>query len=270
MQVGMHRIIDTATRFGVVDHMEPVLAMALGAGETTPYRMTSAYSSFVNGGRKVAPHLIEEVEDRDGKDAYRADQRACSGCDAPFTGDDSPDVPYAGEQLIDPITAYQIQTMLEGVVLRGTAAQANILGRPVGGKTGTTNDFRSAWFMGFTPQIVVGVFVGYDDNRSLGKGETGAVAALPIFIEFMQEALKGYPVMDFKAPPGTKFANVGPNREAFRPGTEPSARALPVSAPGVGSKPFAITPVAPQPAPPDTPRAPDAGTPPETPENPGD
>jgi penicillin-binding protein 1A len=270
MQVGMHRIIDTATRFGVVDHMEPVLAMALGAGETTPYRMTSAYSSFVNGGRKVAPHLIEEVEDRDGKDVYRADQRACSGCDAPFTGDDSPDVPYAGEQLIDPITAYQIQTMLEGVVLRGTAAQANILGRPVGGKTGTTNDFRSAWFMGFTPQIVVGVFVGYDDNRSLGKGETGAVAALPIFIEFMQEALKGYPVMDFKAPPGTKFANVGPNREAFRPGTEPSARALPVSAPGVGSKPFAITPVAPQPAPPDTPRAPDAGTPPETPENPGD
>jgi penicillin-binding protein 1A len=96
-----------------------------------------------------------------------------------------------------------------------------VLGRPIGGKTGTTNDFRSAWFVGFSPQIVVATYIGFDDNRSLGKGETGAVAALPIFIEFMQEALKGYPPMDFKAPPGTKFANVGPNREAFRPGTEP-------------------------------------------------
>ena len=253
MQVGMHRIVDTAKRFGVVDHMDPVLAMALGAGETTPFRMTGGYASFVNGGRKVTPHLIEEVEDRDGKVIYRADTRDCPGCESAFTGDDGPDIPYSGQQLIDPITAYQIQTMLEGVVLRGTATQANVLGRPIGGKTGTTNDFRSAWFMGFSPQIVVGVFVGFDDNRSLGKGETGAVAALPIFIEFMQEALKGYPVMDFKAPPGTKFANVGPNREAFRPGTEPQARALAVSAPGVGAKPFAITPAAP-PTPADTPK----------------
>jgi penicillin-binding protein 1A len=252
-QVGMRRIVDTAKRFGVVDHMDPVLAMALGAGETTPFRMTGAYASFVNGGRKVTPHLVEEVEDRDGKVIYRADTRDCPGCEAAFTGDDGPDVPYAGAQLIDPITAYQIQTMLEGVVLRGTATQANVLGRPIGGKTGTTNDFRSAWFMGFSPQIVVGVFVGFDDNRSLGKGETGAVAALPVFIEFMQEALKGYPVMDFKAPPGTKFANVGPNREAFRPGTEPQARALAVSAPGVGARPFAITPAAP-PTPADTPK----------------
>ncbi|HEY5288528.1 MAG TPA: penicillin-binding protein 1A [Caulobacteraceae bacterium] len=254
-QVGMRRIIDTAKRFGVVDHMDPVLAMALGAGETTPFRMTGAYASFVNGGRKVTPHLIEEVENRDGKLIYRADARECPDCDGAFTGADGPDIPYAGQQLIDPITAYQIDTMLEGVVLRGTATQANVLGRPIGGKTGTTNDFRSAWFMGFSPQIVVGVFVGYDDNRSLGKGETGAVAALPVFIEFMQEALKGYPVMDFKAPPGTKFANVGPNREAFRPGTEPHAQAVALSAPGVGARPFAITPAAPlSPPPADTPK----------------
>ena len=257
-QVRMPRIIATAKRFGVVDHMDPVLSMALGAGETTPFRMTGAYASFVNGGRKVTPHLIEEVEDRDGKNIYRADARACSGCEAAFTGEDGPDVPYAGEQLIDPITAYQIDTMLEGVVQRGTAAQASSLGRPIGGKTGTTNDFRSAWFMGFSPQIVVGTFVGFDDNRSLGKGETGAVAALPIFIEFMQEALKGMPVMDFKAPPNTKFANVGPNREALRPATEPTPRAQPVSAHGVGARPFAITPATPAPAPPaDLPRAPD-------------
>jgi penicillin-binding protein 1A len=269
MQVGMHRIIATAKRFGVVDHMDPVLAMALGAGETTPFRMTGAYSSFVNGGRKISPHLIEEVEDRDGKSLYRADKRECPGCEAAFTGDDGPDIPYGGEQLIDPITAYQIDTMLEGVVLRGTAVQANSLGRPIGGKTGTTNDFRSAWFMGFSPQIVVGTFVGFDDNRSLGKGETGAVAALPIFIEFMQEALKGMPKMDFKAPPNTKFANVGPNREAFRPGTEPSARALPVSAPGVGARPFAITPAAPAPpAPPvNLPNPPAALPPAKTPDD---
>jgi penicillin-binding protein 1A len=241
--------------------MDPVLAMALGAGETTPFRMTGAYASFVNGGRKVFPHLIEEVGDRDGDIVYRADGRNCPGCDAAFTGEDGPDVTYGGAQLIDPVTAYQIDTMLEGVVLRGTAVQANSLGRPIGGKTGTTNDFRSAWFMGFSPQIVVGVFVGFDDNHSLGKGETGAVAALPIFIEFMQEALKGLPVMDFTAPVGTKFANVGPNREAFRPGTEPGASALTVSAPGVGARPFAITPAAPPPS--SVPKAAIAARPPE-------
>jgi penicillin-binding protein 1A len=226
-QVGMKRIVDTAERFGVVDRMDPVLSMALGAGETTPFRMTAAYSAFVNGGRKINAHLIELVDDRTGQTIYKADRRACDGCDAPFSGDFGPEIPESGEQLIDPITAYQIDTMLEGVVIRGTAYAAHVLGRPLGGKTGTTNDFRSAWFMGFSPQIVVGVFVGFDDNRSLGQGETGAVAALPIFIEFMQEAIKGLPPIDFTAPPNTKFAMVGPNREAFRPGTEPSLPAAP-------------------------------------------
>jgi penicillin-binding protein 1A len=247
-QVGMKRIISTAERFGVVDKMDPVLAMALGAGETTPLRMAGAYSSFVNGGRKIAPHLIELVENRDGKDIYRADARDCPGCTAPFSGDAGPDIPPSGEQLIDPITAYQIDSMLEGVVIRGTGAAAAVLGRPIGGKTGTTNDFRSAWFMGFSPQIVVGVFVGFDDNRSLGKGETGAVAAVPIFIEFMQEALKDLPPLEFKAPPDAKFAMVGPNREAFRPGTEPQPRPVPtgIAAPG-GDEAFAITPLGPPP-----------------------
>ncbi len=220
-QVGMRRIAATAKAFGVTDHMDPVLAMALGAGETTPYRMTGAYAAFVNGGRKISPHLIEEVQDRTGDLVFRSDTRDCPACEAAFSGGDGPDLQPAGAQLIDPITAYQIDTMLEGVVLRGTGVAASVLGRPIGGKTGTTNDFRSAWFMGFSPQIVVGVFVGFDDNRSLGKGETGAVAALPIFIEFMQEALKGLPPLEFKPPPNAKLANVGPNREAFRPGTEP-------------------------------------------------
>jgi len=246
-QVGMAKIVATAQRFGVVDKMEPVLAMALGAGETTPFRMAAGYSSFVNGGRKVRPHLIEVVDNREGKTVYRADHRDCPLCGANFSGDFAPEIPPAGEQLIDPITAYQIDSMLEGVVLRGTGAQARVLGRPIGGKTGTTNNFRSAWFMGFSPQIVVGVFVGFDDNRTLGSGQTGAVAALPIFIEFMQEAIKGFPPLEFKAPPDAKFAMVGPNREAFRPGTE--LRATPPPTPGKRTKsadrPFAVTPLAP-------------------------
>jgi penicillin-binding protein 1A len=124
------------------------------------------------------------------------------------------------------------------VVQHGTAIQARELNWPVGGKTGTTNDFRSAWFIGFTPQLVVGTFVGFDDNRSLGQGETGAVAAVPIFIEFMKEALKGAPKLDFTAPPGAQFAQVGPNREAFRPGTIPHV----VTTPAVDATNGAVNP----------------------------
>jgi len=271
MQVGMPKIIATAKRFGIVDKMAPELSMALGAGETTPYRLTSAYAGLVNGGRRVTPHLIELVEDRSGDMLYRADPRDCPSCSAGFSGDDGPELQPAGTQLIDPITAYQIDTMLEGVALRGTAAAAHAaLGRPVGGKTGTTNDFRSAWFMGFSPQLVVGVFVGFDDNRSLGKGETGAVAALPIFIEFMQEAVKGLPPLDFKAPPDTKFAQIGPNREAFRPGTEPKVvAAQPADAAPPDQAIIPLAPSAPGPAAPGAPLpgAPKADKPPKPPED---
>jgi penicillin-binding protein 1A len=217
----------------------------------------------------VSPHLIELVENRDGAAVYRADRRTCSACDSVFTGDDGPDIQQAGDQLIDPITAYQIDTMLEGVVIRGTGAAAAVLGRPVGGKTGTTNDFRSAWFVGFSPQIVVAVYIGYDDNRSLGKGETGAVAALPVFIEFMQEAIKGLPPLEFKAPPNTKFAQIGPNREGFRPGTEPQPKLVPtVIDSGGPTSPFLVTPNEPGPEPPGNkmpPAPPKALRPPETP-----
>jgi penicillin-binding protein 1A len=248
-QVGMQKIVANAVKFGVVPKMDPVLSMALGSGETTPFRITSAYSAFLNGGRKINPHLVELVEDRDGKTIMRADSRECRDCSHDFTGDDGPDFGPAGQQVIDPITAYQIVTMLQGVVQHGTAIQARELNWPVGGKTGTTNEFRSAWFIGFTPQIVVGTFVGFDDNRSLGHGETGAVAAVPIFIEFMKEALKGMPKLDFVAPPGTVFAQVGPNKEAFQPGTEPSARvATPVLGGGGHVEP--VTPFNPAGAPP--------------------
>jgi penicillin-binding protein 1A len=232
-EVGMKKIAANAIKFGVVPKMDPELAMALGAGETTPFRLTGAYAAFLNGGRKVTPHLIELVEDRDGKPIFRDDERECHACNRDFTGDFAPEYGPQGQQVLDPITAYQIATMLQGVVQHGTAIQARELDwPPVGGKTGTTNDFRSAWFIGFTPQIVVGTFVGFDDNRSLGHGETGAVAAVPIFIEFMKEALKGMDKLDFQAPPGTVFAQVGPNREAFQPGTVPHGPVAPLGSHG--------------------------------------
>ena len=236
--VGMGKIAASAQRLGVVKDMEKVLAMALGAGETTVFKLTGAYASFVNGGKKVEPHVIEMVQDREGKTIFRADQRDCDHCNTGFNGDESPRIPAAGAQVWDPITAYQITSMLEGVVQRGTAAQASILGRPTGGKTGTTNDFRSAWFIGFTPQLLAGVYIGFDDNRSLGHGETGAVAAVPIFIDFMAEANKGYAPNDFKAPSNAKFAMVRGIREAFRPGTEPKVAVDATGAPVTGPQPY--------------------------------
>ncbi|MDR6532671.1 penicillin-binding protein 1A [Caulobacter rhizosphaerae] len=219
--VGMKKIVETAKKTGVTRDMAPVLAMALGAGSTTPFKLTTAYTPFVNGGRRVEPHLIELVQDREGKVIFRADKRDCVRCNAGFNGDESPRIPALGEQVMDPITAYQITSMLQGVVQRGTAAQASSLGYPLAGKTGTTNEYRSAWFMGYSPNLVVGVFIGFDDNRSLGEGETGATGPVPIFMDFMREALKGQPKTEFRAPANAKFAMVRGIREAFRPGTEP-------------------------------------------------
>lgn len=224
-RVGMQRIREDAIRFGAVTDMEPVLSMALGAGETTPLRLTAAYAAFANGGRRVTPHLIELVQDRNGETIWSAEEnlqprRICRTCDRNFDGRESPRVAPPGEQVMDPITAYQITSMLEGVVQRGTATQARVLGRPVAGKTGTTNDYRSAWFVGYTPDLVVGVFVGFDDNRSLGEGEVGGVASVPIFIDFMEEAMRGRPVLQFRRPANAVWRNVRGVEEAFRPGTE--------------------------------------------------
>ncbi len=260
--VGMARVSALAERLGLTKKMDRVLAMALGAGETTVFRMAAAYSTFVNGGKLVTPHLIEVVQDRNGKAIFRADKRECPRCDAGFSGAESPRIPRAGDQVMDPITAYQITSMLEGVVQRGTAAQASSLGKPLGGKTGTTNDYRSAWFMGFSPHIVVGVYVGFDDNRSLGSGETGSVDAVPIFVDFMGEALKDTPPEPFKAPSNARFALIRGVREAFRPGTEPAVVAVDPTQPagpqpydkvfgnGLTGAPNAAAAVAPPPPPP--------------------
>jgi penicillin-binding protein 1A len=220
-KVGMRKIRDMAVRAGVVDDLQPVLAMALGAGETTPYKITAAYAAFANGGRRIEPHLIEMVQDRQGQSIWQVDKRDCPHCDQPFNGDESPRLVPQGVPVMDPVTAYQITLMLEGVTTNGTAAAVASLGRHIAGKTGTTNDFRSAWFVGYTPSLVVGTFVGFDDNRSLGNGETGAHAAVPIFIDFMQETLRNMAPEDFKAPKLAKMVSIRGHVEAFQPGTEP-------------------------------------------------
>lgn len=226
-QVGMKPIVDLAAAMGVADNLQPNLSVSLGAGETTPFRLTAAYAAFVNGGRRVEPYVIERVQDRHGDTVFRADARDCRECGRPYSGQESPQLPQLGEQVIDPVTAYQISSMLEGVIQRGTAASARGLGRWVGGKTGTTNEYRSAWFVGFTSDIVVGVFIGFDDNRSLGSGEAGASTAVPIFADFMQAALKSRPARPFVRPKGAVFRTVNGIEEAFRPGTENRREAPP-------------------------------------------
>jgi penicillin-binding protein 1A len=274
--VGMRKIIDLSQRAGATGPLAPVLAMALGAGETTPFKLTGAYSAFVNGGYRIEPHLIEEIQDREGKTIYRADTRDCPRCKAPYNGQDPPVIAPPGRQIMNPVTAYQITSMLEGVVLRGTATAARVIGKPIGGKTGTTNDYRSAWFVGFSPDYVVGVFVGFDDNRSLGHGEVGGVAALPVFIEFMQHALKDKPAKEFQPPKDARLAMVNGVQEAFRLGTEPRV-AAPASVIGAvraprGPQPYnslwkngqitgapnASSAVVPKPAPPPKPKQPEA------------
>jgi penicillin-binding protein 1A len=221
--VGMHKITAAAERDGVADNLPNYLPIALGAGEVTPFRLTAAYAEFANGGKRIQPHLIELAEDHMGQVVWKADRRDCPRCTGPYDGEESPRIPPDGTQVMDAITAYQITLMLQGVTQVGTAADvARAFGtRPIAGKTGTTNDYRSAWFVGYTPDLVVGVFVGFDNDASLGDKETGAHAALPIWIDFMQEALKDRPPTDFAAPPGVKMVWTHGHREAFRPGTEP-------------------------------------------------
>ena len=217
--VGMKKIVEQSAKMGLPG-MTPNLSVSLGAGEVTPLEITAAYSAFANGGRRVTPYLIDYVQDRDGETIFRADNRSCRECGRGFSGQESPRLEPRGTQVIDPITAYQISSMLEGVIQRGTGASARGLGRWVGGKTGTTNEYRSAWFVGFSSDIVVGVFIGFDDNRPLGSGETGATGPVPVFNEFMQAALKKRPARPFVRPRGAVFRTVNGIEEAFRPGTE--------------------------------------------------
>lgn len=236
--VGIGPVIKNATSFGIVDHMPRELAMALGAGETTLLRLSTAYAMLANGGKRITPTFIDRVQDRNGKTIFKHDQRPCEDCrvDA-WAQQPVPEIPDLREQVADPVSAYQIVSMLQGVVERGTGYRVSKIGKPLAGKTGTTNDSQDTWFLGFSPDLVAGAFVGFDNPRTLGRHEAGSSVALPIFKEFMEEALANRPAVPFRVPQGIRMvrmntetglpARPGDDRrklvmEAFRRGTEPS------------------------------------------------
>ncbi len=235
--LGMPTVIEYAKRFGIADEMKPYLSYALGAGETTLLKLTSAYGMLVNGGKKITPTMIDRIQDRRGETIYSYDQRPCPNCGdlIRWDGQTTPEVTDGREQIADERTAYQMVSILEGVVERGTAGRLKSLGRPLAGKTGTTNKSKDTWFIGFSPDLVVGVFVGFDDPKSLGKRETGSSAAAPIFADFMEQALKDTPPTPFRVPPGIKNVRINADTgraaqpgdkhiiwEAFVAGTEPN------------------------------------------------
>jgi penicillin-binding protein 1A len=236
--MGIDKVVDMARRFDISDNLPPLLSTALGASETTLLRLTTAYAEIVNGGLKIKPTLIDRVQDRNGKTIFRHDDRACDGCRVASWSpaeDTPPQLPEDRGRIIDAPTAYQMVSILQGVVERGTGRRIRDLGRPLAGKTGTTNDSNDTWFVGFSPDLAVGVYVGFDTPRTLGPNETGASVAVPIFREFMGDALKNKPIIPFRVPPGIRLVRINAQTgqlaragerdaiwEAFKPGTEAS------------------------------------------------
>jgi penicillin-binding protein 1A len=234
--LGMNIVAEYAERFGVYDHLAPYLPMAIGSGETTVMRMVSAYAVMANGGKQIKPSLIDRIQDRYGKTIFKHDQRICEGCNAKeWHNQPEPTIVDNREQVLDPMTAYQITSMMEGVVQHGTGYIIHDLGYPIAGKTGTTNDEKDAWFIGFTPDLVVGLYMGFDTPKPMGHGSTGGGLAAPVFKEFMKAELAGTRPVDFRVPPGIKLIAInrktgmranpgepGTIIEAFKPGTGPA------------------------------------------------
>jgi penicillin-binding protein 1A len=231
--IGMPLIAETARRFGVYDNMPPMLSFSLGAGETTLMRMVTGYSMLDNGGKQIKATLIDRIQDRWGHTIYRHDERECLGCDADrFSPDNEPKLVDKSEQVLDPLTAYQITSIMEGVIDRGTGVSIKELGKHLAGKTGTTNEAKDLWFIGYSPDLAVGVYLGYDKPRSMGDSAQAATYAAPIFRDYMKMALANKPDAPFRVPPGIKLISVdvhsglrssgqGSILEAFKPGTAP-------------------------------------------------
>jgi penicillin-binding protein 1A len=241
--IGMAKVAEMAGRLGVIDNLQQTLAMSIGAGETTVLRMVTAYSMIVNGGKKVEPTFIDRVQNSLGWTMYRHDQRKCDGCSGiAYDGQPPPTLPDDRPQVLDPAVAYQMVSMMQGVVQRGTGSAVKAVGKPLAGKTGTTNDGRDVWFVGYSPDLAAGVYLGYDQPRSLGDRATGGTLSAPIFRDFMMEALKDKPATPFRIPPGIRLVRVNYKTgqrpqpgdtglviwEAFRPGTEPNGMPMQV------------------------------------------
>ncbi len=258
--LGMTKVADLAQRLGIYDKMPLKLSMALGAGETTLLKMTTAYSIMANGGKKVEATLIDRIQDRYGHTIYRHDNRDCTACKVETYNPALPEPDFVDnrEQVMNPYTAYQITSMMEGVVERGTGKKMQIVGKPIAGKTGTSNDERDAWFIGFTPDLAVGVYVGYDNPKPMGKGRTGGELAAPIVADFMRFALRDKAAIPFRVPRAIElipiqvnsgkraiFGGEGVILEAFKPGDEPPANPTVI---GTKPKQSGVVLVAPKPA----------------------
>jgi len=235
--LGMETVADYATRFGIVEDLPPYLSMSLGAGETSLMRLTTAYAMLVNGGKEIVPTLIDRVQDRRGRTILKHDKRSCETCLATrWDRQEEPLLQDVRTRVVEEETAYQVVSMLEGVVQRGTGVSIRNLGMHLAGKTGTTNDNYDAWFIGFSPDLAVGVYTGFDDPKALGPTEQGASVAAPIFRAFMAQALEGQADIPFRIPGGVRLVRIDADTgalaggqggavilEAFRPGTEPVA-----------------------------------------------
>lgn len=234
--VGMEKVAQYAERLGVTDNIPRQLSMSIGAGETTLLRLTTAYAMIVNGGKQITPTLIDRIQDRHGTTVFNHDTRPCDDCrNLVWDGQEPPQPPDLRAELLDSGTAYQMVSMLQGVVQRGTGVRIRAVGKPLAGKTGTTNDSLDTWFVGFSPDLAVGVFVGFDEPKPLGNKETGSSVSAPIFRDFMAAALEDTPAIPFRVPSGIRLVRVnastglvaqrGEKRiifEAFKPGTEPT------------------------------------------------
>jgi penicillin-binding protein 1A len=236
-EVGMDIVAEYAEKFRVYDNMGRVLANSLGADETTLYKMVAAYAMFANGGERVEPTLVDRVQDRYGNTVYRHDQRVCEDCTLPsLQPGRGPTVTSDRERVMNAVTAYQLTSMLEGVVERGTARSSVNLPVPTAGKTGTTNDAKDVWFVGFTSNIVAGCYIGHDQPRSLGSGASGGGMCGPVFNSFMQKAVAKYGGTAFRPPENCQFIKIDRNTgarlsddasgdnvvaECFREGEEP-------------------------------------------------
>ncbi|MFM7558358.1 MAG: penicillin-binding protein 1A [Alphaproteobacteria bacterium] len=216
-QVGLDKVVDVVKRFGVNDNPKEIYSLVLGSTETSVLRLSTAYAMMVNGGKKIYPSMIEKIQDREGKTIYKRDKRNCKNC---YINNINEFVERSAQNMAMPIlddnrdlvtdsaTAYQITSMLQGVVERGTATKAKSIGKTVAGKTGTTNNSYDSWFVGFSPDLVMAVYVGYDNPQSLGKDETGASVAMPIFIDFMKDALKNKASIPFRVPNSVKLVKI--------------------------------------------------------------
>ena len=235
--IGMDRVAEYAEKFGVYEDLKPFLANALGAQETTLFKMVAAYAMFANGGERVEPTLVDRVQDRRGRTIYRHDQRICRTCGMQaLPAGQGPVIDSNRERVMDAVTAYQITSMMEGVVKRGSGRGVN-LPVPIAGKTGTTNDAKDVWFIGYSSNVVAGCYLGYDQPRTLGQNAYGGTLCVPVFNAFMREAIKEYGGTEFKVPPGGFWVKIdritgqrldagatGDNviAEYFRDGTDPS------------------------------------------------